>query len=255
MEGKYNTGYPIDLRKLSKEEAKAAMHEWAEGSPGLERLLKEGYEKGLLSMACCAGHGENGKPYIAYDLNDENSRKMAMDIAEKLVDSDLDCEVHFQNDFHQTEEEYSEIREHLIKNFPEDFSEENYSPTRTINRLNVQAKMENKEEVFETMADYVKEAELDNVKLPESKEEVPRKDFKKEHELQEDTKAEEKNHASQENTETKGKQLIEEAVELSEEMGIRQGEIGDSETEINRTEREYQQPEQDYHTRGNIRGE
>ncbi len=104
---------------------------------------------------------------------------MAMHVAKQLVESDLDCKVSIDNDFNQTEEEYKEMREHLLKNFPEDFSEKNYSPTRSITVLNVQAKMENREEVFDTMSKSIREAELDKVKLPESEEQIPKKEFKK----------------------------------------------------------------------------
>ena len=41
MNIKYNTGHPIDINELSEEERKIAFHEWAEGSPGLEKLLND----------------------------------------------------------------------------------------------------------------------------------------------------------------------------------------------------------------------
>lgn len=177
MKSKYNTGKPIDISKLTEEERKVAFHEWAEGSEALELLLNQGYEKGFLSHACCGG--DTGRPYIYYNLNNENSRKMAMVVAEKLVNSDLDCKVDFTNDFHYTEEEYKEIREHLLKTFPEDFSKENIPASRTITELNVQTKMENREEVFSVMSKSIREAKLDKVKLPQTEAEIPKKEFKK----------------------------------------------------------------------------
>lgn len=177
MKSKYNTGSPIDISKLTDEERIIAFHEWAEGSPALEKLLNEGYKKGFLSHACCGG--DTGNPYICYDLNNDQSRKMAMCIANKLVESDLDCKVSLDNDFSYTEEEYKKMREHLLKTFPEDFFEEQISPTRSIIGLNVQAKMENREEVFSVMSKSIKEAELDKIKLPQTEEEIPKKEFKK----------------------------------------------------------------------------
>ena len=237
MNNKYNTGHPIDINELSEEERKIAFHEWAEGSPGLEKLLNDGYEKGFLSMACCAGHGENAKPYISYNLNDENSRKMAMSIAKELADSDLDCKISFNDDFFQTEEEYKEMRDHLIKTFPEEFSEETYSPTRTITQLDVQPKMENKEEVFATMAKHIKEAKLDKVKLPESQEEIPSKNFNEN--IKEDNfQSSMKQHEKGENQSNNGMKMIDEVVEDSKK-DMTQGEINKAITEIKQTEKSY----------------
>lgn len=180
MKSKYNTGKPIDINKLTDVERRQAFHEWAEGSEALEQLLNEGYEKGFLSHACCGG--DTGNPYVCYELNDEHSRKMAMAVAEKLVNSDLDCQVSFMSDFCYTEEEYRGIRENLIKNFPEEISGESLPDSRSITGLNVQTKMENREEVFGTMSHSIREAELDKVKLPQTEAEIPEKEFKKERE-------------------------------------------------------------------------
>ena len=175
MESKYNTGVPIDINSISEEERKIAFHEWAEGSKALEELLNAGYERGFLSHACCAG--DTGKPYISYELKDENSKKMAMCIAKQLAASGLNCKISFTHDFYETEEEYRKTREHLIRNFPESFTEENFSPTRTITDLKVYAKEGNSEDVFKMMAGYIREAQLDSVKLPESEEEIPSRNF------------------------------------------------------------------------------
>lgn len=191
MKSKYNTGKPIDINELTDEERKQAFHEWAEGSEALEQLLNEGYEKGFLSHACCGG--DTGKPYISYNLNNDYSRKMAMAVAEKLVNSDLDCQVRFQSDFYYTEEEYKEMRDHLIKTFPEEFSEENMPDSRGITELNVQTKMENREEVFGAMSKSIREAELDKVKLPQTEAEIPEKEFEKEKEEVQSEKTQPKN--------------------------------------------------------------
>jgi hypothetical protein len=239
MNIKYNTGHPIDINELSEEERKIAFHEWAEGSPGLEKLLNEGYEKGFLSMACCAGHGENGKPYISYNLNDENSRKMAMSIAKELVNSDLDCKVSFNDDFFQTEEEYKEMRDHLIKTFPEEFSEETYSPTRTITQLDVRPKMENKEEVFVAMAKHIKEAELDKVNLPENQAEIPSKNFN-ENIKKDNSQSSMQQYEKKVEQSNNGKKMIDEVVEDSKK-DMRQGEINNAISEIKQTEKSYMQ--------------
>ena len=94
MESKYNTGVPMDINELSEEELKDAFHEWAEGSQALEQLLNEGYKQGLISLACCAGHEEKkSRPYIIYNLENDNAKKIALNIAKKLLESGLDCDV------------------------------------------------------------------------------------------------------------------------------------------------------------------
>lgn len=175
MDGKYNTGVPIDINTISEDERKLAFHEWAEGSEALEELLNTGYENGFLSHACCGG--DTGHPYISYDLNDDNSRKMAMYLAQQLIESGLNCKIIFLHDFFDTEEEYRKDRLYLIKNFPESFTEENLSPTRTIINFSIYTMMENREQIFKLMADGVREAQLDNVKLPKSLEEIPERNF------------------------------------------------------------------------------
>ena len=222
MKSKYNTGDPIDIKKIPKEELKIAFHEWAEGSIALEELLNEGYKRGFLSFASCAGDG--GVPYIMYELDNDNSRKMAMSLAKQLVDSDFDCEISFFHDFYKTEEEYRKMREHLIKNFPDDFSEENLSPVRSITQLKVGATIENGEEVFRFMARHIKEAKLDKVKLPESEKEIPCKNYK------------EKERTT--NQSTKGTSIIDKTVEESKN-DIRQGEIEEAIVEIKQAQKEH----------------
>ena len=64
--------------------------------------------------------------------------------------------ISFSHDFYDTEEEYTSMRQHLIKTLPEDFTEESYSPERTITRVIVECKISNKEKVFEIMAETIK---------------------------------------------------------------------------------------------------
>ena len=61
---KYNHVAPIDLDTIPKEELEQALMEFAEGSLGLEKCLREMWKNGLKTIACCAG---NNNPYeIAY---------------------------------------------------------------------------------------------------------------------------------------------------------------------------------------------
>jgi len=178
MGNKYNTGMPIDINAIPPEEIKKAFHEWAEGSEALEILLNEGYKKGFLSYACCSG--DSGLPYINYELNDDYSRKMAISIATELINSKLDCQISFLHDFYNTEEEYRKMRKSLIESFPNDFSEKSLSPKRTITEFHVFTLLDNREEVFRMMARHIKEIkldQLDSVKLPTSREEVPNSYF------------------------------------------------------------------------------
>lgn len=158
MNSQYNTGKPIDIAQLSNEERIQAFHEWAEGSDALEQLLNDGYDKGFLSHACCGG--DTGKPYVDYELNDEYSRKMAMGIAEQLVNGDYDCSVTIYDNFL------------LNEAYPQEY------PTKDIISLNVQTKMENREIVFSAMSKAIRELEVDKVKLPQTESEIPSKKFR-----------------------------------------------------------------------------
>lgn len=158
MNSPYNTGKPIDITQLSDEERVQAFHEWAEGSEALEQLLNDGYNKGFLSHACCGG--DTGKPYVDYELNDEYSRKMAMGIAEQLVNGDYDCSVTIYDNFL------------LNEAYPQEY------PTKDIISLNVQTKMGNREIVFSAMSKAIRELEVDKVKLPQTESEIPSKKFR-----------------------------------------------------------------------------
>lgn len=146
LQSKYNTGKPIDIKTLTDKERKQAFHEWAEGSKELERLLNEGYKKGFLSHACCAG--DTGTPYISYNLEDDYSRKMAMAIASRLIESQYDCEITMYDNFD------------LNDAYPEVY------PDRGITCLVVDMLLENKEDVFRLMSDTIKHSKLQNIQLP-----------------------------------------------------------------------------------------
>ena len=102
MKNKYNNGVPMSLGEMSEEEIDQAMHIWAEGCESLEKVLKESYKKGLLSHACCAGGSEPHSvfPYILFDLHNDNSRRIAIYLTEKLIASGLDCKIEFDNNFY-----------------------------------------------------------------------------------------------------------------------------------------------------------
>lgn len=158
MKSKYNTGSPIDIATLTKRERKKAFHEWAEGSVALEKLLNTGYKKRFPSLACCGG--DTGHPYICYDLNDDRSRKMAVAVANKLVESSHDCQITIYDNFM------------LNDAYPETY------PARGITRLHVEALLSNKEEVFNMMSDTIKHANLKNIELPTEPSQLPVKSFK-----------------------------------------------------------------------------
>lgn len=158
MKSKYNTGKPIDINSLTKEERNQAFREWAEGSKALEKLLHIGYKKGFLSLACCGG--DTGHPYICYDLNDERSRKIAMCIASSLIESPEDCEITIYNNFE------------LNDAYPETY------PDRGITRLSIEATIDNKEEIFSLIGKVIKKARLRGIKIPITEDEIPTKSFK-----------------------------------------------------------------------------
>lgn len=150
---KYNNGHPIAIEEMNPQEVEAAIHEWAEGSENLEKLLKESYKHKFYSLACCAGGG--GKhaslPYLVYDLNDDRSRKIAVYIAQKLMESGMDCEIEFDDD------------SFLHENFPEDY------PNINLTRFRIQTLVEDREKVFGKMFEALTELEkvdLDKIELP-----------------------------------------------------------------------------------------
>ena len=119
----------------------------------MEKLLKESYKHKFYSLACCAGGG--GKhaslPYLVYDLNDDRSRKIAVYIAQKLIESGMDCEIEFDDD------------SFLYENFPEDYSNIN------LTRFRIQTLVEDREKVFGKMFEALSELEkvdFDKIELP-----------------------------------------------------------------------------------------
>ena len=150
---KYNTGKPIEIEDINPEEIDLAIHEWAEGSENLEKVLKEGYKNGLYSTACCVGGGEKhcSLPYIMYDLKDEKSRKIALYLTQKLEESDVDCKIVFYDD-----SIYNEIN-------PEEY------PTINLTQLHIEILVEDKEETFRKMFEILSEIEkvdLDKIEIP-----------------------------------------------------------------------------------------
>lgn len=187
MKNKYNTGVPMSLEEMSEEEIDQAMHVWAEGSESLEKVLKESYKNGLLSHACCAGGPEPHAmfPYIAFNLHNEKSRKIAIYLTEKLIESELDCKIDFYHNFL------------LNEAMPNDY------PTRDIIGFDIQILMQNREEVFGKMLEILKEIEkvdLDKIELPIDEDKIPKQKFKSE-------------------------QLVKSAIEASIAESIRRGEI------------------------------
>lgn len=146
-ERKYNNGKPIRIQDLNPEEIENAIHEWAEGSESLEKLLKECYKNGIYSYACCTGGG--GKhcktPYVSYELYDDKSIKSALYIAQKLKESKMNCDISFYGD------------EWFRKQFPD-------SPIE----FRIETLVENRDEVFEKMLEVLGELEkvdLDKIEI------------------------------------------------------------------------------------------
>lgn len=152
-ENKYNNGQPISIEEMNPQEIEVAIHEWAEGSENLEKLLKESYKHRFYSLACCAGGGgkHSSLSYLAYDLNDDRTRKIAVYIAQKLVESGIDCEINFDDD------------SFLHELFPEEYIK------ISLTRFRIQTLVEDREKVFGKMFEFLTELEkvdLDKIELP-----------------------------------------------------------------------------------------
>ena len=99
------------------------------------------------SLACCAGGGgkHSSLPYLAYDLKDDRSRKIALYIAQKLIESGMDCEIEFDDD------------SFMHENFPDDY------PTINLTRFRIQTLVEDREKKYKKMFDVL--TQLENVDL------------------------------------------------------------------------------------------
>lgn len=64
----YNTRKVLDIRQI--EDKDKAFHDFAEGSPSLENLLKILYENNVETIACCRGHSKEQEAYIKFKIND-----------------------------------------------------------------------------------------------------------------------------------------------------------------------------------------
>ena len=202
----YNTGQPIDIETLSKDELKEAFHEWAEGCDILENLLIEAYNKGLFSRACCSG--DMVLPHVVFKLKDDNVSKIAIYIAEQLLKSGLDCRVGFFDNF-ELNEWYPDLY-----------------PQKELLELNITAHRYNRDEVFGVIIRSIKEAKIENIKLPTKESEIPYKHF--ENLLEEELKVRKKNNNLKQNEQ----QLINGVIEQSKEIGIRIDEINSANREI-----------------------
>ena len=68
--GTYNTGQVIDIKTIKEDEFEQAINEWSEGDENLKSALITCKNNGLETIACCAGHPDNG--YIAIKITPEN---------------------------------------------------------------------------------------------------------------------------------------------------------------------------------------
>lgn len=69
----YNNGSTISFNQI--EDYSIAAKEFAEGDKELEQLLLYCFSNGIMTVACCKGHKENGTlPYIAFVYNEKNKK-------------------------------------------------------------------------------------------------------------------------------------------------------------------------------------
>ena len=70
---KWNSGVSVPVHALTHDELKEAIHEWAEGSEKLERLLWTCYEKGLETGGCHIGPYSN---YLEFYVNTNSAEQL-----------------------------------------------------------------------------------------------------------------------------------------------------------------------------------
>ena len=70
---KWNTGASVPIHSLTHNELKEAIHEWAEGSEELERLLWTCYTKGLETGGCHIGKYNN---YLEFYINATSTEQL-----------------------------------------------------------------------------------------------------------------------------------------------------------------------------------
>lgn len=165
IKNKYNNGNPMSIEEMKHEEVEEAIHAWAEGSENLEKVLKESYKHGFYSLACCAGGGGEHSvfSYLAFDLNNDRDRKIAVYIAQKLLESQIDCKISFDDN------------SLLNEAFPESY------PTFEITRFSIETLLENREETYGKMFEILSELEkvdLDKIELPSNGNKKINQDFK-----------------------------------------------------------------------------
>lgn len=202
LKNKYNNGTPMSIKDLSEDEIEIAMHIWAEGSKNLEKVLKEGYKNGIMSLACCAGGPEPHSiyPYIRFTLDTDKSRKIAVYVAKQLIDSGLDCEIEFIDNFMFNEW------------MPDQY------PTKDLTDFDIYTLVRNREEVFGKMFEILREIEkvdLNEIRLPTDKKQIPNQKFKP-------------------------AEIVKNAIEQGLEEGITIGEVHESDWTIERLTNEHE---------------
>lgn len=83
---KYNHIKSIPIESIPKNELKRAIHEWAEGSKGMEKFLWTCYEKGIKTSGC---HAE-ARPWISFKYQ-ENLNKIVplLEKTQEILDSQI----------------------------------------------------------------------------------------------------------------------------------------------------------------------
>jgi len=91
----------IDLSKKTKQEKMQLLHEFSDKNLSLEKCLNALDEAGLPSYTCCGGHEEK-RHYgagVAFFVRGERQEKQAMAIAERLIETELDMSIEFEERF------------------------------------------------------------------------------------------------------------------------------------------------------------
>ena len=103
---KYNHIKSIPVDSIPKEEIKQAIHEWAEGSKAMEKLLWTCYEKNIKTCGC---HAE-ARPWISFKYQDNLDRIIPLFYeTQKVLDSQIVIMVDGGNPFSGPEWDLSSI--------------------------------------------------------------------------------------------------------------------------------------------------
>ncbi len=72
----YNTGMPMNLDSIPKEEKSLAISQWGEGCQELEDVLRTCAELGIQTTASCKGHSLFDNPYVTMVIRKQNVHRI-----------------------------------------------------------------------------------------------------------------------------------------------------------------------------------